>query len=54
MRVNRKQEVAMWALGLVWCALLFFLTPGISEGSAAVGILAILTFLILFSFRDRP
>ena len=59
MRINLRQEIAMWVLGLAWVALAFF---GLSSSHGVVDILEVVVFLlvllvpvvlIIFSLRDR-
>jgi hypothetical protein len=52
MRINRKQEVAMWVFGLIGC--LCFAVLALDKGEEyALGILAIFSILVILSLRDR-
>lgn len=61
MRINLRQEIAMWVLGLLWTATtLFGLTDASTESAGGVWqvwfvLLALLVpiCLIVFSLRDR-
>lgn len=50
MYINKKQEVAMWLLGLLWGAGLLILGPATLQEMTAW---LIPTFLIIFSLRNR-
>jgi hypothetical protein len=62
MKINLRQEIAMWVLGLLWTGLAFEILV-VSAGSADIGnvlqeiafLLALLVpvCLIVFSLRDR-
>ncbi len=50
MRVNLKQEIALWVLGLFWGFVVWFVYP---KDITFVLVLLVPLFLILFSLRDR-
>ncbi len=57
MKINLRQEIAMWVLGLLWTGLAFMVSaerpePGLGE-ILAVLVLLIPAGLIIFSLRDR-
>jgi len=52
MRINKKQEIAMWVSGLIGCAL--FLSLALDRAEAySLGAFGIVTFLVIFSLRNR-
>lgn len=58
MRINGRQEIAMWVLAMLWAAIAMLDWLGSTAGSGWVAfeILSaffILAFLIVFSLRDR-
>ncbi len=54
MKINKRQEIAMWIFGFIWCAVFAadFWFHG-NEDFDLYAILAIPTFLVLFSLRSR-
>ena len=54
MRINKRQEVALWILGLLWSAGLLLLALDYSRPTWLLGAgFLIPTLLILFSLRTR-
>ena len=59
MKINSRQEIAMWVFGLLWAAFAVFSLMGSTVGNVWVAFLeviaafVILAFLIIFSLRDR-
>jgi type III secretory pathway component EscU len=61
MKINLRQEIAMWVIGLLWTAFaLVYLptvgTPELAEVVQSIAILLVLLVpacLIVFSLRDR-
>jgi hypothetical protein len=56
MKINLRQEIAMWVLGLPWTALAFFLVKESSDVATGVVMSFVLLVpigLIVFSLRNR-
>lgn len=55
MKINKKQEVAMWILGVLWSAGLVLWAAVEFRPPEFTGIIGLLipTLLIIFSLRDR-
>jgi len=58
MRVNLRQEIAMWVLGIIWTVLGWFSLLGSNEWGLVQSfivqiVLLVPMFLIVFSLRDR-
>ena len=57
MKINLRQEIAMWVLGLSWTAIgILSLKELLEEPVAAISIPLVLLvpiFLLIFSLRDR-
>jgi hypothetical protein len=58
MRINLRQEIAMWVLGIIWTVLGWFSLLGSNEWGLVQSfmvqiVLLVPMFLIVFSLRDR-
>jgi membrane protein DedA with SNARE-associated domain len=59
MRINLRQEIAMWVLGLLWTGLSVIglidarEVSGVLQVAAVLLVLLVPIFLIVFSLRDR-
>jgi hypothetical protein len=58
MRINLRQEIAMWVLGMIWTVLGFASLLGSNEWGLVQSfmmqiVLLVPMFLIVFSLRDR-